>query len=165
MSDDDDKKLFLDLLRMNLHEEENRMNGFSAGLAGFAAAVALAAAVFFGVGWGWVHFSLWKAEYTGQRDVIEQEYRGKAIKARAENERMVRVTQAQAELESAEMTAEAIRVVGEAAAQYPEYRNQEFMLGFSEALRAGSVAQIIYVPTEGNIPILEAGKRREQYER
>ncbi|WP_312307640.1 hypothetical protein [Acinetobacter variabilis] len=47
---------------------------------------------------------------------------------------------------------------GQAAKDYPEYRKQEFIGAFGEALREGRIQQIIYVPTEANIPIVEAGK-------
>ncbi|HCW5282361.1 TPA: hypothetical protein OXP51_000718 [Acinetobacter baumannii] len=36
---------------------------------------------------------------------------------------------------------------------------QEFIGAFGDALRDGKIQQIVYVPTEANIPVLEAGKR------
>lgn len=65
----------------------------------------------------------------------------------------------QAELESAKLRAEAIQTIGKAAKDYPEYRKQEFIGAFGDALRDGKIQQIVYVPTEANIPVLEAGKR------
>ena len=56
------------------------------------------------------------------------------------------------------MRAEAIQILGEAAQQYPEYRQQEFIGAFAEALQQGTIRQIVYVPTEANIPIMEAGR-------
>ncbi len=52
--------------------------------------------------------------------------------------------------------AEAIKIVGQAAKDYPEYRNQEFIGAFAHAIQDGRISQIIYVPTEANIPITEA---------
>lgn len=80
---------------------------------------------------------------------------GEAKRAEAEGSRHVLVTQAKAEKEAAIERAEAIRIVGEAAQKYPEYRQQEFIGAFGEALREGNIQQIVYVPTEANIPILE----------
>lgn len=105
------------------------------------------------------HYALWSAKITGEAQVIKQEMLGKAILSRSEHERMARVEQAKAELLAADMTAEAIEIVGKAAEKYPSYRNQEFILGFTEALKNGNINQIVYVPTEGMIPITEAGKR------
>lgn len=91
--------------------------------------------------------------------VWQQEYSGRAMLAKAEQTRQVIVTQAKAEREAAQARAEAIAIMGEAAHKYPEYRSQEFIGAFAEALKDGTINQIIYVPTEANIPILEAGKR------
>jgi hypothetical protein len=80
---------------------------------------------------------------------------GEAKRAHAEQERQVLVTQAAAELEAAEKRAKAIEIVGKMAKEYPEYRQQEFIGAFAEALKEGKINQVIYVPTEANIPILE----------
>lgn len=84
---------------------------------------------------------------------------GKAILAKAEFSRQARVMSAQAEKDAAQLTADSIKIVGEAAQKYPEYRQQEFILAFGEALREGAIEQVVYVPTEAMIPITEAGKR------
>jgi hypothetical protein len=80
---------------------------------------------------------------------------GQATFAHSEAERKVLVSQAEAELEASKLRAEAIKIVGEMAQKYPEYREQEFIGAFGEALRSDKIDQIIYVPTEANIPIIE----------
>lgn len=92
-------------------------------------------------------------------NVYSQEMTGKAELARADQNRQILVTQAQAEKEAAQLRAEAIQIVGQAAHDFPEYRQQEFLGAFAEALKDGKMSQIIYVPTEANIPVMEAGKR------
>ena len=91
--------------------------------------------------------------------VWQQELSGKAQLARANQSRQILVTQAIAEEEAAKHRANAIAIMGEMAKKYPEYRQQEFIGAFSEAMHNGRINQIIYVPTEAGIPILEAGKR------
>lgn len=91
-------------------------------------------------------------------DVWAKEMKGKAALMEASQTRQILVEQAKAELESAELRAKAISIVGQAAQQYPEYRQQEFIGAFGEALKEGNISQIIYVPTESNIPILEANR-------
>jgi regulator of protease activity HflC (stomatin/prohibitin superfamily) len=81
---------------------------------------------------------------------------GKASLMQAEQERKIQIEQAKAELESAKLRAEAISIVGKASKEYPEYRTQEFIGAFAEAIKSDKVEQIIYVPTEANIPIVEA---------
>lgn len=91
--------------------------------------------------------------------VWSQEMRGKAALAEAKQSKMIQTEQARAELESARLRAQAVKIMGQAAKDYPEYREQEFIGAFGEALREGNISQIIYVPTESSLPILEAGKR------
>jgi len=86
------------------------------------------------------------------------EQKGKAILAEATNSRLARVEAAKAEKEAAQYTADAIKIVGEAAKEYPEYRTQEFILSFGDALKEGTINQIMYIPTEANIPITEASR-------
>lgn len=94
-----------------------------------------------------------------QYKVYEQRLHGEAELARAHQNRQILVQQAQAEKEAATLRAEAIAIVGQAAKDFPEYRTQEFIGAFAEAMHNGRINQIIYVPTEANIPILEARSR------
>lgn len=97
-------------------------------------------------------------------NVYQQRLEGQAILAHSQAARMVLVNQAEAELESASKRAEAIKIVGQAAKDFPQYRQQEFIGAFAEALQGGKISQIIYVPTEANIPIIEAGRIAQQQE-
>ena len=83
---------------------------------------------------------------------------GEAVVARANGAKMALVAQATAEKDAAQLRADAIKIVGQAAKDFPEYRQQEFIGSFAEALHQGKISQIIYVPTEANIPITEAGR-------
>ena len=93
------------------------------------------------------HYSVWSMEM-----------QGKANLAKATQDRQIQVEQAKSEKEAAKHIAEAIKTVGAAAQKYPEYRNQVYIQAFSEALTSGKIDQIIYVPTEAGIPILEASR-------
>ena len=105
--------------------------------------------------WAYPQYKVWSSGVA-----IEQlENRGKQKLAQAEQERQILIAQAKAEKESAQLRADAIAIVGKAAKEYPEYRNQEFIGAFAEAMNNGAIDKIIYVPTEANIPVLEAGKR------
>jgi regulator of protease activity HflC (stomatin/prohibitin superfamily) len=83
---------------------------------------------------------------------------GRGNLERAKYEKQIQVEQAKAELEAAKLRSEAIMLVGEAAKKYPEYRTQEFIGAFAEAIKDGKIDQIIYVPTEAGIPIVESGR-------
>lgn len=123
------------------------MNNFS----GIILLALLAIAVIVGLMFGLPVYNVW-----------QQEMAGKARLAEATQSRQILVEQARAEKEAARETAEAIEIMGNAAKSFPEYRQQEFIGAFGEALRQGKIQQIIYVPTEANIPILEAGRSNNQ---
>ena len=80
----------------------------------------------------------------------------KANLMKAEQEKLILIEQAKAEVESAKLRAEAISIIWEATKQYPEYRQQEFIWAFADAMQNWNIEKIIYVPTEANIPIIEA---------
>lgn len=95
-------------------------------------------------------------------NVWQQGLKGEAALARAEQDKKILVEQAKAEKESAQLRADAINILGAAAQKFPEYRQQEFIGAFAEALQNGTIDQIIYVPTEANIPMMEAGRVANQ---
>lgn len=99
-------------------------------------------------------FKVWVATYTVKKERLA----GEAQFARAEENRKILVEQARAERDAAGLRAEAIAIVGQAAKDFPEYRQQEFIGAFSEAIQSESINQIIYVATESGIPITEAGR-------
>ena len=94
------------------------------------------------------HYSVWSMKM-----------QGKAKLAEATQSRQIQVEQAKAELEASNHIAKAIEIVGKSAKKYPEYRNQMYIQAFAEALTMGKIKQIVYIPTEAGIPILEASKR------
>ena len=113
------------------------------GVIGVIVALVVIGGLMFGVPW----YRVWNAGMSG-----------KAALMQAEQEKQIAVETAKAEVEAAKLRAEAIALVGKASQQYPEYRQQEFIGAFGEAIKSGQVEQIIYVPTEANIPIVEAGR-------
>ncbi len=91
--------------------------------------------------------------------VWQQEKKGEAALMRAGQERQIITERAKAELAAANDTAKAIEIVGAAAKKYPEYRHQEFMSAFGEALlMEDSPIKMILVPTEAQMPILLTDK-------
>jgi regulator of protease activity HflC (stomatin/prohibitin superfamily) len=91
-----------------------------------------------------------------QYNVYTKRMEGEAMLAHSIASKEVQVRQAQAEMEAASLRAKAISIVGQASKDFPEYRKQEFIGAFAEALKDGKISQIIYIPTEAGIPITEA---------
>lgn len=93
-----------------------------------------------------------------QYNVYQARLEGQATEARSQGAKQALVSTAAAEKEAAQLRAEAIAIMGEAAKRYPEYRQQELLSAFGEALREGRISQIVYWPTESGMPITEAGR-------
>ncbi|MEK5768491.1 hypothetical protein, partial [Acinetobacter schindleri] len=93
-----------------------------------------------------------------QYKVWQQGMSGQARLAEAQQSKQIAIETAKSELESAKLRAEAIKVMGKAAQEYPEYRQQEFIGAFGEALRQGNIIHIVYLPPDSNIPVFDAGK-------
>ena len=103
-----------------------------------------------------------------QYNVWEQGLAGEAALARATQDRQIRIEEAKAKLESAQLESEAevLRAEGVAASvakiedklteAYLRYR---FILMLEET--GGKGRETIYIPTEGGMPILEAGRLGE----
>ncbi len=89
--------------------------------------------------------------------VYSQTLRGQAALREAEWSRKIIVEEAeaqrQAEIARAEGAAEANRIIGESLKGNPEYLTYRWILALSDGN-----SETIYVPTEGNLPILEAGR-------
>jgi len=103
-------------------------------------------------------------------DVYSREMTGKAELAQATSNRQIKVNEAQAaeeaskhlaqaEIERAKGVAEANRIIGDSLKGNEDYLRYLWIHNLSEAEKNG--AQIIYVPTETNLPILEASRTRQ----
>ena len=130
------------------------MKEFAAGLAVLAVAIAFLFSVILGSIGVYQPFKVWAAGYT----VKAEQLVGEAEFVRAEQNRRILVEQARAEKDAAVLRSEAIEIVGQAAKDFPEYRYQEFLGAFGEALQSDKIDKIVFIPTEANIPITEAGR-------
>lgn len=104
--------------------------------------------------WGCPIYSVW-----------EQNKRGEAELARAQQNRQIAIQEAMAKAESAKSlgaaeverakgVAEANRIIGESLKDNESYLRYLWL----EALKEGN-SEVIYVPTEANLPILEATRK------
>lgn len=123
-------------------------------LAGILVIVAIIAALMF----GWPNYRVWTKEMSG-----------KAAYAEAQQNRSIRVLEAQAALDSADLNAqaeiarakgsnEANRIMADSLGGPENYLRWSYINMLQET--AGKNGQTtIYIPTEAAMPILEAGKR------
>ncbi len=113
-----------------------------------------------------VTFGMWGCP---RYDVYSREMTGKAELAQATSNRQIKVNEAQAaeeaskhlaqaEIERAKGVAEANRIIGDSLKGNEDYLRYLWIHNLAEA--EGKGAQVIYVPTEANLPILEATRTR-----
>jgi hypothetical protein len=103
-------------------------------------------------------YRVWSESKRGEAELKRAEYTRKIIIETAKAKNEAAVMEAEAEVVKAGGLAKAITIVGEKAKEYPEYRYQHFIDGLTEALREGLVDQVIYLPTEAGMPILESSR-------
>ena len=98
-------------------------------------------------------------------EVYQQSLKGEAEFKRAEQNRQITIEEAKAKKESAKMlseaeverargVAEANKIIGESLKDNEGYLRYLWIQGLQE----GATPQVIYVPTEGGLPIMEAGR-------
>ncbi|MFN4295642.1 MAG: hypothetical protein ACK4FB_02295 [Brevundimonas sp.] len=104
-------------------------------------------------------------------NVYRQEMAGRAAYAQAEQDRRIRVLEAQAALDSAQLTAqaeiarargtnEANRIMADSLGGPENYLRWSYINMLQETAGRGD-RQVIYIPTEAGMPILEAGRRAQ----
>lgn len=113
--------------------------------------------IIIGVGamWGCPNYNVWQQSLEGQAEL-----------ARAQQSRQIAISEAQAKEESAKhlANAEVTRAEGVAKANAiigQSLKDNEAYLRwlYIEGLKENQHDQIIYIPTEAGLPILEAGRR------
>lgn len=105
-----------------------------------------------GIFWAWPHYSLWQREMSGRAQLAEAEWTKKIkveeAKAELESEKL----RSQSEVERAKGAAEANMIIGDSLKNNEEYLRYLWITHVEE----GQNKQVIYVPTEAGLPILES---------
>lgn len=118
-----------------------------------------------GLIFGWQHMRVFvattsgKAEYAQaeqnrQITILEAEAANQAATSNAEAAVKIAEAQARAEVQRAKGVAEANDIIGDSLKGNEDYLRYLYITGLT-----GKANQIIYVPTEAGLPILEASKR------
>lgn len=99
-------------------------------------------------------YRLYSQDYTGQANLKQQEWEKKIAIESAKAKKQSAIYEAEAEIERAKGVAEANRIIGESLQQNENYIKYLWIDGLKDIGE-----NVIYVPTEAGLPILEAGKR------
>lgn len=129
----------------------------NAGMVGFVGFIAVAVIGFFTLClWGCPQYSVYEQRMSGEAELAKATFNRQVRVREAEATKEASTLLASAEVERAKGIAQANKIIGESLKDHKEYLNWLYI----EALKDNKAAQVIYVPTEAGIPILEAGKRK-----
>lgn len=102
-------------------------------------------------------YEVWQKELAGKAQLKEAEWNRQIAIKEAEAKREAATALAQAEVERSKGVAEANRIIGESLKANEQYLRYLWIQG----LQDGS-SEVIYVPTEANLPILEATRKMKK---
>lgn len=105
----------------------------------------------FGGCWGYPQYRVWQRDLSGQAQLAEAEWTRKIVIEEADAKKESAKLLAEAEIERAKGVAEANEIIGESLKGNESYLRYLWIQG----LQDGS-SEVIYIPTEANLPILEA---------
>ena len=130
------------------------MNDDTKFIAWLLAACAVLAGMVGGAFWAWPQYRVYSQGMSGQAVLKEAEFSRKVAVEEANAKLEAAKSLAAAEVERAKGVAEANRIIGESLKGNESYLRYLWIQG----LQDGS-SEVIYVPTEAGLPILEAGAR------
>lgn len=104
--------------------------------------------------WLYPKYRLYSQDLKGEANLRQQEWEKKIAIEEARALKDSAVLKAEAEIERAKGVAEANRIIADGLKQNEEYLRYLWIDSISNTQN-----QIIYVPTEAGLPVLEAGKR------
>jgi len=101
--------------------------------------------------WGIPTYSVWKRGLEGQAELKQAEWNRQILVREAEAKKEAAKSLGAADIERAKAAAEANRIIGDSLKKNEAYLRYLWIQG----LQDGN-SEVIYIPTEANLPILEA---------
>ena len=114
----------------------------------------------FGLTYGKAHYQIFLLEMEGKAKLAEAEYSKRILVEEARAKRDAATMLAEAEVERAKGVAEANKIIGNSLQNNDSYLRYLWVQGLNDGH-----SEVIYVPTEANLPILEAARRMPQGEK
>lgn len=104
--------------------------------------------------WGYPRYNVYKQSLAGEAELARASQNRQIKIQEANAKKEAAILEAQAEVERAKGVAEANKIIGESLKGNEAYLRYLWINGLQE----GATPQVIYVPTEAGLPILEAGR-------
>jgi regulator of protease activity HflC (stomatin/prohibitin superfamily) len=108
-----------------------------------------------GVVWGYQKFKVYSAEQSGKAELAQAEWNRQIIVRQAQAKKDAASLEAEAEVARAGGVAQANKIIADGLGGPEGYLRYLYI----HMLEESTDKQVIYIPTEAGLPILEAGKR------
>lgn len=115
----------------------------------------LSIVIVIGLFWGIPRYDIYSKRLSGEASLQKAQYDRQIAVAEAHAKMEAAKLLAQAEIERAKGVAQANKIIGDSLKGNEVYLKYLWVNGIENTKN-----QIVYIPTEANLPILEAGKRR-----
>lgn len=106
---------------------------------------------------GWPHYNVYARRMQGEAELAHAEFSKKVAVETARAKKDAAVMEAEAEVARAEGVAKANKIIGDSLHGNESYLRYLWITGIDHE----SNKTIVYIPTEGNLPILEAHRFAE----
>lgn len=133
-----------------MSDGEDRVSGFNKGLLTFGV-VFMLACIPLGM-WGCPRYGVWEQTLAGEAELKKATWNRQIAIQEAEAKKQAATMLADAEVERAKGVAAANKIIGDSLHGNEDYLRYLWIAG----LESGPGREVIYVPTEANLPILEA---------
>lgn len=127
-------------------------SGFAFGLC--MACFVILAALILASAWGCPHYRVWEQGLAGEAELRRAEQNRQITVQEAQAKHEASKALAAAEVERAKGVAEANRIIGEGLKGHEEYLRYLWIMSLEHTASVGD--KVVYVPTEANLPVLEA---------
>jgi regulator of protease activity HflC (stomatin/prohibitin superfamily) len=131
------------------------MNEFAIGLIAVTFSIFLAVCGAFGLCAIYSEYNLWASALSGEAELKQADWNRQISVREAQAKMDASKLLAQAEVERAKGVAQANQIIGNSLKGNEDYLRYLWIDSLQQ-----TKDQVIYVPTEGQLPILEAGKRK-----
>lgn len=105
--------------------------------------------------WGYPHYAAYSQRLQGEAELAHAEYSKRVAVETAKAKKDSAALEGEAEVARAHGVAEANQIIGDSLKNNEAYLRWLWIKG----LEANDHTQLIYIPTEAGLPILEAGRR------
>lgn len=137
------------------NESKESIISIASIIINFAFAIFVSISLLFGIFAIYAKFNLWASSLKGHAELNHAEWNRQIAVREAEAKRDASKMLAEAEVERAKGVAAANKIIGDSLKGNEDYLRYLWIDSLGQ-----TKDQIIYVPTEAGLPILEAGKRK-----